>query len=231
MRTIFFCLLSLALLPLAHGDELLCSTNGGSERTELSDGQAVVALKGEKLETEASLAPSSFLASIQDKESPTRTAFVGHPSAAARGSLVQGKHRLDCSRNKAPLAFAPKRSTNYLLCFLDEVEMKNAEIGENKRQLAKVIPVVRNAMPRSLEHSNEKYSYKLSIDDLNSVNGFKLAINDHASGLSTSFEGPASSFANTVMLALTIGDREKDARYLRVACQFTNTQEFIKDVK
>lgn len=233
MRTLLFLLLSLlALSPFAHGDELQCSNSAGAnDKTELKSGAAVVGLKGDALDTEASLAPGSFLVTLQDKENPVRTAFVGHPGAAARGTLTQGKHRLDCSRSKAPLVIPHKRKNNYLVCFLDSAEMKDgALLADAKRQLPKVVPVL-GAVPRSLEAANEKYSYRLELDDLNPNSGFKLSLSDRASGLSTSFEGPAATMGKTVIMALTVGDRAKEARFLRVGCEFTDTLANIKDVK
>lgn len=218
--------------PAFAEDTLSClSSSGGEFELPVKEHMAVVQEKGETLESEASLAPGSFLVTLQDKEAPVRSAFVGHPTAAAGAKLLQGNHEWGCRRSDGPLPIAPKRTTNYLICFLDEAVYTKGEPSEAKRQLPRMAPVLGRSIPKILEAANEKYSYRLALDDLNHVDGFRLDLKDKESGATTSFVGPASTLHSTVILALTQGDKAQDAKFLRLGCQFTNTLENIKGVK
>lgn len=220
------------ITPAHAADTLECAAvSTVTAPIEVKESSAVVAGKGEALEVEASLAPGSFLVTLQDKNSPARSAFVGHPSASRSATFSQGKHRLDCRRTGPVLAKAPKRKANYLLCYVDEVNYMKGQASEPIRQLPKGAPMIRSPLPRRLEAGNQKFSYRLDLDDMNSESGFRLSLSDRVSGLETSFQGPASTFASTVILALTIGDRGGDGRFARLGCQFTDTLENVKGVK
>jgi hypothetical protein len=239
-------LLAALLIPaVAHADDSLrcdVSRAGKSETfsSSYSEGQAETQnnTSGDALGLgfDSSLSSSTYLVVLQDNNRQRRVAFTGSNAAItpdSSSSLSNGDSSIAC-RNvpaaKASSALPPSVSElDYFVCMLDEAHMVNGSPdGDPKRHAMKQISPLAKSL--SIENAAEdaSASFKVHYLSYDSLHGLVATITDKATGETATYSGPARSMGASFMLGLTLGDRDKDARLLRLGCVWTDDPSSFK---
>lgn len=235
MKTLPALVLS-SLLPLSAlaAPQLECEVNRSEADTlrfaqPIVENMSVVAARlpeGYGLQFEASLAPSSYLAVIQDDFRKQRLAFTGTSTApaldGARLSLPDAA--LNCRKTGEAPKFdtTPDTSANYLVCMLDEAIFEKGQVVTTKRLLTSVNSAFSFRRPVEIHADGPNQAYTVGYTSFDSLRGLRVLLVDKVTKETVSYVGPARTFRTSFMLAFTQGDREKLGRFLRLGCVFTN---------
>jgi len=237
---------TLALLILfstsAHaGDALECRLARGASpiflKAPIVENQADVKTTDTSelgLGLDASLAPSSFLVVVQDDSHQKRLAFTGSPAGASSdASLLElGESQVQCAqRLEKVVSLAPPpppAMPDYLVCMLDEARFVNGEPQDQKRRLVSVNSPLNSTMPLSIAAADETVSFRVRYVSFDPFHGLDVVLTDKTSGETAHFTGPARTMLPSFLMALTQGDKAKDARFLRLGCVWTNDPKSYK---
>lgn len=237
-------LLALALLapPLAHaGESLRCDFARGSVRdsvaAEFSGPLASAKVEqpnAAQLALEASIDASSSFWTLDDVAATHRVAFSGTPEAMGLdgATLSLGATSVACRRqSSAAPSFALAPATpkpNYFVCMVDEARFQAGKLAETKRHFFQVLSSFGRNLPLVASGSDAQVSFRVDYAALDPFHGLEVALHDKASGETARFSGPARSMASSLLFGLTVGDRAKDARFLRLGCVWTNEPATFK---
>lgn len=212
------------------GDSLDCHLDGSAWSGPVLERQSLVTGKDEKREIDVSLSPNNYLAVLQDNEKKLRVAFTGSSQAVygAEARLSLDGSPFFCKRAKSDFV-PPVTKPSYLMCILDKVLFVAGTQQEPTREFSNVRASFGFRLPVKVGAENEKYSYQVRFDRFDPKGGLSLNLTDKSSGHVVTFQGPAQTMSTSFMLALTQGDRNADATYLRLTCLFTpNPKAFEK---
>ena len=235
----FFPLLLTAFIPLlAHaGDAFVCeSKRTGSSALVLAnpifDDQSVVQQTEEnsqRLRLDASLSKSSFLFVLQDDQKQQRLAFSGATAAVlgAGAKLSLSESELGCQKveEKIEPAFpaGPRKDLpRFFVCLLDEAEFEEGAVKESKRRFLEVNPAYTFRKPLKVQNEDALYAFSVRFDQFDPVSGLKIEITDKATRQTARFSGPARALGNSFLFGFTQGDKEKNAKFLRLGCTYAN---------
>lgn len=220
----------------AADPELRCSLRDkgkllAAAQRAIFEREAVVRVgEGEKL-AEGSLSPGSFLVSMDDKSGaiPLHAAFVGTGSAAQRsgGNFSLDTLSLQCRDGENMILHSPRSKERYLACFLDIANFEKGELIDTTRLLGSSRQAMDFGRAMELKAEDRDYAYSLSFDRFDPDSGFSLSLLDKQSRKRVSYAGPPQTMRQTVMMALTLGSRDGDGRFIRLACQFTDSLEYL----
>lgn len=187
---------------------------------------------------EASLSPNSVIMTIQNQErNPTRIAFTGSEKAMLlHGTKISsGGHELQCRQEIPHYKMGHNDENNggpngkYILCMVDAANMENGEIKDMKRHLPIKISSVGFHQPIEIRSSDEQFEMRVHYDSIDLVAGLYISIKNKNSGKQVEVTAPYNTMRPGFMLALTEGDREKSAKFTRLACIFANDGSLLDE--
>lgn len=230
-------LLSLLLtLPSFAADSLACglSRAGGGPgvevKGELVDGAAQAASPSANelgLGLDASLSPQSLFLVLEDSRKQTRTAFTASPNGASEHGFVlgSGESHVRCAKRvENPPKVMPARPQlpEYFVCVLDELRYAQGSVAETKRLGSKAISTALFRLPAEVNASFGAAEFRVKLNRMDFLSGLAVELRDKASGHDARFTGPASTLHAAFLIGLTIGDRAREARFLRLGCTYAN---------
>lgn len=230
-------LLSLLLaLPTFAADSLDCALAraGGTTlevKGELVDGaaQATATPANELgLGLDASLSPQSLFLVLEDARAGTRTAFTASPGGASEHgfTLAGGGSHVRCAKRvENPPKVMPARPElpDYFVCVLDELRYARGSVAETKRLGKKAISTALFRLPALVAGSFGAASFSVKLNRMDFLKGLDVELSDQASSHDARYTGPAATLHGGFLLGLTIGDRNEEARFLRLGCAYASS--------